>query len=174
MLDQPQRDRQRARPGSAARTVFENVADRRFAAAALFNHVVALRREGNLSNVGALATAVVSVGAIERTPGLVRYPERLAAARARAARAGASALTTLPVLRPDDVAALKPAFIVRTPEMFRARTLEFAALYLASFYLVILLWKVLARPWRRAVAGRGAPAHGRRLCRRARASGSAP
>ena len=124
-------------------TVFENVADRRFAAAALFNHVAALRREGNLSNVGALATAVVSVGAIERTPGLVRYPERLAAARARAARAGASALTTLPVLRPDDVAALKPAFIVRTPEMFRARTFKFAALYLASFYLVILLWKVL-------------------------------
>ena len=50
-------------------TVFENVADRRFAAVALFDHVAALRREGNLSNVGALATAVVSVAAIERTPG---------------------------------------------------------------------------------------------------------
>ncbi len=88
---------------------FTNVSDRRFAARALSDYLISIRQDGkSLSNVGALATAVVSADAIERTPGLERYPERLAAARDRAARAGAAVPSTLPVLTADDLAALKP------------------------------------------------------------------
>jgi cell division protein FtsW (lipid II flippase) len=123
--------------------VFANVSDRRFAARALFDHLASIRRDGSVSNVGAVATAIVTADAIERTPGLTRYPERLAAARERAARAGTPASTTLSVLSADEVAALKPSFIVRTPDAFRGMTLRVAALYLGSFYLVILLWKLL-------------------------------
>ncbi|HYU80918.1 MAG TPA: FtsW/RodA/SpoVE family cell cycle protein, partial [Vicinamibacterales bacterium] len=85
----------------------------------------------------------VSAEAIERTPGLARYTERLLTARDRAARAGAAVPSTLPVLTADDLAALKPSFIVRTPNAFRQLTFTFAALYLASFYVVILLWRLL-------------------------------
>jgi cell division protein FtsW (lipid II flippase) len=123
--------------------VFANVSDRRFAARALFDHLASIRRNGSVSNVGALATAIVTADAIERATGLARYPDRLTAARDRAARAGTSAPSTLPVLSADDLAALKPSFIVRTPDAFRGLTLTVAALYLGSFYLVILLWKVL-------------------------------
>ena len=125
-------------------TVFVSSFDRRFAARALFTHLSSLRgRDGEVSNVGALATATVTVDAIERTPGLGLYRERLLAARERARRGAVPAPTTLSVLRAEDLATLKPAFVVRTQDAFERRTLSLAALYVASFYFVILAWRVL-------------------------------
>ena len=126
--------------------VFADVEDRQFAARAIFEYLQQTRSAGNtLSNVGALAAATVGVQAIERTPGLVTYRERLLSARDRATRAGLPAPTALPILSADDLAALKPHFIVRTAIAFRGETLEVAAIYLSSFYVVLLLWRLTGR-----------------------------
>ncbi len=122
-------------------TVFTSAADRRLAAHALFDHVVAIRREGDtVSHIGALATAKVSASTIERTPHLVAYRERLQTARDRAVRAGTGPPDSLAVLTGDDLATLKPSLSVRSAQAFGRQTLNVAALYFAGFYLVILLW----------------------------------
>ena len=122
--------------------VFANNPDRHLAARVLFEHLRSIRMDGGtVSNVGTLATATVAAETIERTPGLVTYRARLLTARAR--HAGALAPRALPALTADDLAALKPQLIVRTPDAFRWETLMVATTYLASFYVVILLWRLI-------------------------------
>jgi cell division protein FtsW (lipid II flippase) len=125
-------------------TVFANNSDRQLAARALFEHLQSIRTGGEtVPNVGALASATVAAEAIERTPGLMAYRARLLTARDRATRAGAPAPRTLAALTADELAALKPLLIVRTADAFRRETLTVGAMYLASFYVVALLWRLV-------------------------------
>ena len=124
----------------ALQHAFAESADRRFAARALFEFLLARRAGGSVPNVGALLAATVPVQAIEREPSLTVYPERLRAVRERAKTAGAPAPVALSVLTADDLAKIKPALIVRTPETFARLTIVDTAAYLAGFYAVLLLW----------------------------------
>ena len=127
---------------------FPNLADRRFAARGLFQLLRAARDAGDeLPNVGIIRKATATADAIERTPSLVAYRERLRDAREHAARSGQLPPRSLPLFTSDDLATLKPSLVVRTPETFARATLAYGAAYLAAFYFVVLLW------WRRAVRG---------------------
>ena len=111
--------------------VFSNPNDRRFAADELFR---SLGAEGSsrqmLPNVGAISRATVSADAIRRSKGLEVYAER-----ANASRDG-----RVPLFSVSDLARLKPHLTVRTREQFTRQVWMFAALYLAGFHLVALLW----------------------------------
>jgi cell division protein FtsW (lipid II flippase) len=118
--------------------LFADQADREFAASVLFQFVQRLRPAGDLPNIGAIARATVSADAIARTPSLVVYAERLRAARDRSA---------LPLFTAEDLTNLKPLLTVRTAETFARSTMAYTAVYVAAFYLVLLLW------WVRVVRG---------------------
>jgi cell division protein FtsW (lipid II flippase) len=125
--------------------LFANAPDRQFGARRLFQFVLSVRDAGNrLPNVGAILSSSVTVEAIERTPALIEYKERLRDALARAARAGSPPPTTLPLLTPADLAVLKPSLVVRTPATFAVQTLLCGAVYVASFWMVALIWWVRA------------------------------
>jgi cell division protein FtsW (lipid II flippase) len=127
---------------------FVNPADRRFAAQGLYQFLRVVRDRGDdLPNVGAILKATATADAIDRTPSLVVYRERLREARDRAARGAQPPPISLPLLTSDDLLTLKPSLVVRTPETFARLTLAYGAAYLASFYLLILLW------WLRAIRG---------------------
>ena len=111
-----------------------NPADRSFAARELFRFVAALRLAGGrLPNVDAILGATVPVAAIEGTPRLGVYVERLRAARENAAHAGRAPPATLRLLTSGDLAAIKPAFIVRTPEAFARELFIWGTVYVARF-----------------------------------------
>jgi cell division protein FtsI/penicillin-binding protein 2/cell division protein FtsW (lipid II flippase) len=57
------------------------------------------------------------------------------------------AIANARVLTPNQLAAVKPSLIVRTHDVFRRTTVWYAGLYLAAFYVVLLLW------WLRGVSG---------------------
>jgi cell division protein FtsW (lipid II flippase) len=127
------RDPAALEPALAA--VFSSPADRRFAADELFR---SLGTDGDnrqvLPNVGAISRLTVAADAIERSKGLEVYAERLKVERAR--RSGVS----VPLFTVADLAKLKPFLTVRTREEFQRQVWVFAALYLAGFHLVALLW----------------------------------
>ena len=125
--------------------VLTNPADRTFAARELFRFVAALRLAGDrLPNVNAILGANVPVASIEGTPSLGVYVERLRLARENAANAGRAPPATLRLLASADLAAIKPAFIVRTPEAFARELLIWGTVYVLGFYGVVLLWRVRA------------------------------
>ena len=94
--------------------IFANAVDRRFAAAHLFEYIDSVRSRGDsLPNVGAILGATVSADVIDRAPLLV-YKERLRQACDRADCDVEPPPVTLPLLNADDLAAIKPAFVVRT------------------------------------------------------------
>ena len=127
--------------------LFTNVSDRRFAAGRLFEFILSIRDAGDsLPNVGGILRASVTADAIERAPELVEYKERLREALARAAKTGSRPPTSLPLLTSDDLAVLKSSLVVRTPATFHTLVLLWGALYVASFWMVALLWRV--RGWR--------------------------
>ncbi|MEO8256325.1 MAG: FtsW/RodA/SpoVE family cell cycle protein [Acidobacteriota bacterium] len=127
---------------------FAGAADRRLAAQSLMQFLRPVRDAGAvLPNVGAILKATVAADAIDRTPLLAVYPARLRQARQRAAGLGQPPPATLPLLTADDLAALKPSLIVRTPETFALEILADGAAYLVAFYLLVLLW------WYRRIRG---------------------
>ncbi len=136
------RDPAALEPALAA--VFGNANDRRFAADELFR---SLGTDGDnrqvLPNVGAISRVTVGADAIARAKGLEVYAERLNASRGgRAAPGGgdAAAPARVPLFTVADLAKLKPFLTVRTREEFQRQVWLFAALYLAGFHLVALLW----------------------------------
>jgi cell division protein FtsW (lipid II flippase) len=129
----------------ALEAVSTNPADQSFAARELFRFVAALRRAGDrLPNVNAILGATVPVAAIEGTPRLGVYAERLRAARENAAQTGSPPPATLRLLTSADLAAIKLAFIVRTPEAFARELFIWGTVYVLGFYAVVLLWRVRA------------------------------
>jgi cell division protein FtsW (lipid II flippase) len=126
-------------------TVMTNPADRRFAARELFRFVAAGRDAGRrLPNVEAILGASVPVAAIEGTPRPSVYIDRLRVARENAARAGRAAPATLGLLTSADLAAIKPALVVRTPAAAARAVVIWGTVYVLAFYAVVVLWRVRA------------------------------
>jgi len=130
---------------TALAATFANTADRRFAAQELFRFLAAERKVGReLSNVGAITRATVSIDDIERDPQLDVLLRRAQTAREAAQKSGNSQVATLPLFTAADLAAAKPFFVVRTREAFRNRLLWFGGLYLLGFQLIALVWRLRA------------------------------
>ena len=126
----------------ALEPAFPSADDRRFAATHLLAHVLSLRKEGGrLANVGAIMGATVSLEAVERGPS-TEYQTRLQRAVERAETRHAARPVRLPLLTADDLAAVKPRLIVRTPRAFRQQTLWWAALYFVVIWTVALVWRL--------------------------------
>jgi cell division protein FtsW (lipid II flippase) len=127
----------------ALAAAFESPVDRQFAARELFGYLA--RADGGrrvLPNVGAIAWADVPLAAIERNPRLVRYTERLRAARERAATARVDPPRSLPLLTGAEIADVKPSLVVRTTGQFRGAVALWAVLYIAAFHAVSLIWRL--------------------------------
>ena len=89
----------------------------RFAAQQLFDFIRSVRDRGDtLPNVGSILKARVTVDATDRRG--------------------------QPLFTANDLATLKPRVAVRTPETFARQTLFWAALYFASFWALVLLWRL--------------------------------
>ena len=97
-------------------------------------------RRRTLANVGALTRLEVTAAAIERDPALDVYRERLRAARER--RTEGATASSVPLLTPADLAAVKPALAVRELPAVRAALLGWLALCVAAFHGVSLFWRV--------------------------------
>jgi cell division protein FtsW (lipid II flippase) len=124
----------------ALRLVLPDAADRTFAG----QHVLAFLQAqgtGNLANVGAILGISVPAAAIDSTPQLSVYAERLRAARERAATAGRPLPAAVPLFTNGDLVALKPSLAVRTLEDFRTGVATYALLYLATFAAVAFVWR---------------------------------
>jgi cell division protein FtsW (lipid II flippase) len=119
--------------------VFANPADRRFAADHLFK---ALGGEDGarqaLPNVGAISRLTVPAASIQQTKGLEVFAERVASLQAAGGSVNGQA--AIPLVTLADLAKLKPYLTVRTREEFQRQVWIFAALYLAGFHVVALLW----------------------------------
>ena len=123
----------------ALQAAFGHGADRAFAARETFGFLApADGRRRTLANVGALTRVEVQAAAIERDPALQAYRERLRAARDRAQSVP---VTAVPLLTPADLAAVKPAFVVRDLPAVRGTLLVWLALCVAAFHAVSLLWR---------------------------------
>ncbi len=121
--------------------------DRRFAAGHLLTHLKALRAEGvRVPNVGAILGATVSADAVSRSASPA-YKARLEAAIARAESRKAERPARLPLFTTDDLSAIKPGLVVRTPAAFRSLALRWSVVYLAAIWVVALVW------WLRAPHG---------------------
>ena len=130
---------------------FANPADRQFAAAELFQFIRSIRKTGDtVPNTGTVLGAVATAEAIERTPALAEYAQRLQGARERAARTRAPAPNAVPLLSSEDLTVIKPSLIVRTPGEFGRTVVLWGILYLVAFWAVALCW------WMRGFRGDGA------------------
>jgi cell division protein FtsW (lipid II flippase) len=122
------------------RTVLPEAADRNFAAHYLLEF---LRANGDhLPTVGAILGISIPSEAIEGTPHLVVYAERLRLARERAAATHLDPPASVRLLTTSDLAALKPILVVRTLDDFRATVATCAAVYVAAFGAIAVLWRL--------------------------------
>ena len=127
----------------ALEAVLPNAADRRFAGRALFRYITTRRDAGDeLTSVAAVTSVTVPVVTIEESAGLVTYRERLEAAKANADRAGRAPPAVLRVLTPGNAAAVRTAFVVRTPERFKRQAVVWALLCVLGVHGVALLWRL--------------------------------
>jgi len=128
-------------------TVLTNPADRRFAARELYSFIASRRASGDpLSNVDAILAATAPVTAIDGTPRLQVFADRLRIARASAVDAGRPPPATIRLLTSADLAAIKPVFTIRTPAAFARALLMWAMIYVLGFYAVVFLWRVQGLP----------------------------
>ena len=118
---------------------FDTPADRRFAARQL-RQALAQQQAEDLPNVGALARIRVRSETIDQTRGLVQYAERVREARDRAVAAKADAPESVPLFTTGDIAAIKPALVVRSRGAHRRTFAWCAVSFLACFQLVSLIW----------------------------------
>lgn len=131
----------------ALERVFTSRDDRRFAAGHLLTFVQSFRAaEQPIPNVGAILAATVPVDAIERSSAQA-YRARLHDAFERARQRGAEPPVHLALFTPDQLAVLKPAFVVRSRGEYRQVAARSAAFYLAAIWAVALVW------WLRASRG---------------------
>lgn len=130
---------------AALASAFSDGVDRRFAAAHLLTYLESLRKDGDqVPNVGAIMGATVSAGLVTESASQL-YRDRLQRAIERADAQERERPTEMALFTADDLSTIKPGFVVRTRQAFRALTLRWGALYLAGIWLVVLLWR-LRRP----------------------------
>lgn len=131
----------------AFKTVFDDDADVRLAAAELFTFLRPADGAPRVpANVGALARVRVRAGTIDRAPGAPLFRQRLADERARAVAAGAAAPATISLIAGADLAAIKPLLVVRSRAAARNALLLWAALYIAGFHVVSYFWRRRGMP----------------------------
>lgn len=124
----------------ALRAAFAHGPDRAFASREIFAFLApADGRRRMLANVGALTRLEVSAAAVERDPGLEVYRERLRASRERSR--GPEGGTSVPLLTPADLAAIKPSLVVRDLSSVRRALLLWLAAFVVAFHGVSLLWR---------------------------------
>jgi len=122
------------------RAVLPEAADRRFAAHQLFGF---LRTNGNeLASVSGILRVSIPSEAIDRTPNLVAYAERLRLARERVAATHGVPTASIPLLTAGDLAALKPMLAVRSLDDFRAMVVRCVAVYVAAFGAIAVVWRL--------------------------------
>ena len=109
---------------------FDAAPDRRFAARELLQALGGSGAREDLPNVGALSRIRVRTDAIARSRGLVVYADRATAGPA----------DTIPLFTAADIAAMKPALVVRSAGEHRRTVAWCAAAFLACFQLVSLTW----------------------------------
>jgi hypothetical protein len=83
--------------------------------------------------------ATVPAATIEHGPS-PEYQTRLQRAIERAEARHTARPTRVPLLTADDLAAIKPGLVVRTPRAFQRQVLWWAGLYFLVFWTVALLW----------------------------------
>ena len=98
------------------------------------------------ANVGALADATVAAATVDANPLLIDYKARLEALRERHRARGAAPPDALPVLSGDALATIKPSLVVRTHDEMRGLVMRYAALYIAAFYAVLVVWRIRRVP----------------------------
>jgi cell division protein FtsW (lipid II flippase) len=116
---------------------FDSAADRRFAARELLDALTGQGERLDIANVGALSRIRVPVERIRRARGLDAYADRI-----RQAEASAS----VPLFTASELAAIKPALVVRTREHQRRTVFWCAVAFLAAFQLVSFVWHVRGVP----------------------------
>jgi cell division protein FtsW (lipid II flippase) len=127
----------------ALAAAFTDAADRRVAALHLYGYIQSVRDAGSeLRNVGTLLRATAPAEAVRR--GGPAYRERLRQIAERTESPGGG---ILPVFTADDLAAVKPALVVRTPRTFASLTWRWGALYLLAIWTVAGVW------WWRRIEG---------------------
>src|SRR4051812_3986313 len=104
-------------------TMFPSVAERRFAADAVEQFV---RDQGGLTHVGALAGITVPARDVKMQAPLTVLRDRLAQ------RADA---TGVRLFTPADIAAIKPAMVVRTPRQYERRAWMTLAVFMLAFWV---------------------------------------
>ena len=110
--------------------IFESSAERAFAADQIWKRA----HEGKLPNVGELSRIRVAAAEIEGNAQLETLKERL---EARGEGAESS-----PLLSGAQIRRIKPRLIVRSPGQFRTQFLLWGALFLASFAVLHLIWRM--------------------------------
>jgi cell division protein FtsW (lipid II flippase) len=131
---------------AALEAVFASPDDRKFAATHLYAYLRSLRSNGgSVRNVGGILGATVSADAVQRASS-TEYQARLHRAVERAASRHAAPPTQVPLFTADDLVAVKPSFVVRTPTEFRRLTAEWTAVYLVALWAVALVWWVRRSP----------------------------
>jgi cell division protein FtsW (lipid II flippase) len=119
-------------------------AERRMAALELFAFLVDASGKRRVApNVGVIARLRAPVDVLERageTSSAMR--DRLEDERRRAAAAGRAMPSTLPVFTPAQIALIKPGFVVRDHAEVRGALWLWAALYIAAFHAVSILWRM--------------------------------
>jgi cell division protein FtsW (lipid II flippase) len=125
---------------AALAPAFENIADRHFAAEELLRALDPRNARMALPNVGAIARLTVPVSAIDSNRRLGAFAQRLREARERATAAKSAPPATLPLFAVADIAAIKPALVVRSVEDHRRVFFWCAAAFLLAFQAVSLFW----------------------------------
>ena len=113
---------------------FSGPAEQRVVAAAIIERIKPSAELPRLQHVGGLATLTVPADAVRANPRLGTLNDRLR---------GRSDAASVPLLSPADIAAIKPAVIVRTPSEYGQRILSAVVWFLISFWAVHLV-----RAWR--------------------------
>lgn len=124
--------------------VFDTPGERRLAAREVFAFLVdSSGRRRTAQNVGILARLRLPVDALEKSGETsTALRDRLDEERRRAAAAGRGMPATLPLFTPVQIAAVKPALVVRDYGEVRGALLLWGALYIAAFHGVAMLWRV--------------------------------
>ena len=117
--------------------VFQNAADREFAAHRIFDQLAA--EGGVLTNTGALARLRVSRGEVVENRGLVEFR----------ARAEAAKTNTIPLLTSAEFAQIKPQIAVRDLAGFTREFYRWGGAILAAFLFASLVWMArgFSGPW---------------------------
>jgi len=121
---------------------FTDDADQTFAAQEVFRSIGKDDPRVPPSNVGALARIAVPAKTIDSHRSLVVFADRLRAARERAAAAKAEPPASIPLFTVGEVAAIKPALVVRGRTAYRSAVFWCAFIFLVNFQVVSLVWRL--------------------------------